>query len=203
MNGKKADLSSIIKEFEEGYKIGKDLSPAVTIIGSARLKKDNKYYKAAQKLSFKLANNGFNIVTGGGGGIMEAGNKGAYKANKTKSVGFTIFLPKEQQTNKYVTTEYAFDHFYSRKYMLFNFSDAIVVFPGGFGTLDEFFEVLMLLQTQKLGFIKIYMYGKDFWNPMIQSIKDSLLENEVINRYDLDRFILTDSIDKIVKGICK
>lgn len=201
MNGKKADLASLIQEFEEGYDIGKDLSPSVTIIGSARLKEKNKYYKAANKLSYLLANEGFNIITGGGGGIMEAGNRGAFEANKTKSVGFSICLPKEQETNPYVTTEYKFDHFYSRKYMLFNFCDAIVVFPGGFGTLDEFFEVLMLLQTKKLDFIKIYMYGKDFWNPMIKSIKKSFLKNEVISRYDLDRFILTDSITKIVKGI--
>lgn len=203
MNGKKADLSSLIKEFEDGYELGKELSSSVTIIGSARLKERNKYYKAAYKLSHKLSNEGFNIITGGGGGIMEAGNRGCYDAKKTKSVGFTICLPKEQKTNPYVTTECKFDHFYSRKYMLFNFCDSIVVFPGGFGTLDEFFEVLMLLQTKKLEYIKIYMYGKDFWKPMIKSIKKSLLKNEVINRYDLDRFILTNSIDKIVKGIVK
>ncbi len=201
MNGKKADLKHIIKEFEEGYQIGKNLSSCVTFIGSARLKKDNKYYKAAKDLSFKLAKKGFDIVTGGGGGIMEAANKGAFKAGGVESVGFTIHLPMEQKSNKYITKEYKFDHFYSRKYMLFNFCDAIVVFPGGFGTLDEFFEVLMLLQTNKLDYIKIYMYGKDFWDPMIWSIEKSLLKNEVISQYDLDRFILTDSIDEIVKGI--
>lgn len=203
MNGKKADLTSIIKEFEDGYDIGKDLSPSVTFIGSARLKEKNKYYKAAHKLSYKLAKKGFNLVTGGGGGIMEAGNRGAYEYGKTKSIGFTICLPKEQKTNPYVNIECKFDHFYSRKYMLFNFCDAIVVFPGGFGTLDEFFEVLMLLQTKKLDSMPIYMYGKKFWKPMIKSIEQSLLKNEVINSYDLDRFILTNSIEKIVKGITK
>jgi len=200
-NKKKVKIENVIIEFEKGYEVAKNLTPAVTILGSARFKPKNKYYKKARELGFKLGNSGYNVITGGGGGIMEAANRGAFECGKTKSVGFKIILPHEKHLNPYTHLHFDFKYFYSRKYMLFNFADAIVVFPGGFGTLDELLEILMLLQTEKLNFIKIFLYCTKFWTPIFESFRLSLLSNDVIQEDDLDRFRLTDSIDYIVAHV--
>lgn len=202
-NKKRVKIENVIHEFEKGYEVAKDLTPAVTILGSARFKPHNKYYKKARELGFKLGEAGYNVITGGGGGIMEAGNRGAYECGKTKSVGFKILLANEKHLNPYTHIHFDFDYFYSRKYMLFNFADAIVVFPGGFGTLDELLEILMLLQTEKLNFVKIFLYCTTFWNPIFEAFTLSLLSNDVIHADDLKRFRLTDSIDYIVSHIDK
>jgi uncharacterized protein (TIGR00730 family) len=197
IHSKRANLDSLIAEFEQGYKIASELYPAVTFLGSARLDDKSPYYKSAFELSDKLAKKGFNIITGGGNGIMEAANKAAYMHHNIKSVGFNIKLPNEQKLNPYTNVTFQFSHFYSRKYMLFNFSQAMIVFPGGFGTLDELFEVLTLIQTKKISKIKLFLYGQDFWRCMLEHLKVSLLENGLINENDLDIFILTDEIDFI------
>lgn len=202
-NDKKVKIDKVILEFEQGYEIARSVSPAVTVLGSARFKSKNKYYKKARELGFKLSDIGYNVVTGGGGGIMEAANRGAFECGKTKSVGFKIILPHEKHLNPYTTLHFDFKYFYSRKYMLFNFADAIVVFPGGFGTLDELLEILMLLQTEKLNFIRIFLFGVKFWTPIFESFRLSLLSNDVIHKTDLERFRLTDSNDYIIKHIKK
>lgn len=200
-NKKKVKIENVILEFEKGYEVAKNLTPAVTVLGSARFKSKNKYYKKARELGFKLSENGYNIITGGGGGIMEAANRGAFESGKSKSIGFKIILPNEKDLNSYTNLHFNFKYFYSRKYMLFNFADAIVVFPGGFGTLDELLEILMLLQTEKLYYIQIFLFGVDFWTPIFESFRLSLLSNDVIHEYDLDRFTLTDDIDFITTHI--
>jgi len=200
-NDKKVKIDKVIIEFEKGYEIAKNISPAVTVLGSARFRSKNKYYKKARELGFKLGNIGYNVVTGGGGGIMEAANRGAYECGKTKSVGFKIILPHEKILNQYTNLHFNFKYFYSRKYMLFNFADAIVVYPGGFGTLDELLEILMLLQTEKLNYIKIFLFGVKFWTPIFESFRLSLLSNDVIHESDLERFKLTDSVDYIIAHI--
>ena len=202
-NKKKVKIANVIIEFEKGYEVAKNLTPAVTVLGSARFKSKNKYYKKARELGFKLGNAGYNVITGGGGGIMEAANRGAYECGRTKSVGFKILLPHEKHLNPYTHLHFDFNYFYSRKYMLFNFADAIVVFPGGFGTLDELLEILMLLQTEKLNFIKIFLYCTNFWTPIFESFRLSLLANDVIHESDLERFRLTDSIDYIITHVKK
>lgn len=203
MNDKRVKINNVILEFEQGYKIAKTISPAVTVLGSARFKSKNKHYKKARELGFKLGNAGYNVVTGGGGGIMEAANRGAFECGKTKSIGFKIVLKNEKHINPYLNLSFDFEYFYSRKYMLFNFADAIVVCPGGFGTLDELLEILMLLQTEKLNFIKIFLLDTNFWTPIFESFKLSLLANDVIHEADLERFRLTDSVDYIISHINK
>ena len=200
-NDKKVKIDKVILEFEKGYEIARNVSPAVTILGSARFKSKNKYYKKARELGFMLGDAGYNVITGGGGGIMEAANRGAFECGKTKSIGFKIILPHEKHLNPYTNLHFDFKYFYSRKYMLFNFADAIVVFPGGFGTLDELLEILMLLQTEKLNFIRIFLYGENFWTPIFESFRLSLLANDVIHSSDLERFRLTDSLDYIVAHV--
>jgi uncharacterized protein (TIGR00730 family) len=202
-NKKQVKIDKVIEEFENGYDIAKDLTPAVTVFGSARFTPDNKYYKDALELGYMLGLEGYNVITGGGGGIMEAANRGAFECNKTKAVGFKITLPFEKHLNPYTHIAMDFKHFYTRKYMLINFSEAIVVFPGGFGTLDELFEVLTLLQTAKLHHFKIFLYDEKFWQPMTDFFFKSLLPNKVISREDLARFRITDSLDYIVNSIKK
>ena len=203
MNDKRVKINNVILEFEQGYKIAKTISPAVTVLGSARFKSKNKHYKKARELGFRLGEAGYNVVTGGGGGIMEAANRGAFECGKTKSIGFKIVLKNEKHINPYLNLSFDFEYFYSRKYMLFNFADAIVVCPGGFGTLDELLEILMLLQTEKLNFIKIFLLDTKFWTPIFESFKLSLLANDVIHEADLERFRLTDSVDYIISHVNK
>lgn len=200
-NNKAVKLDVVSKEFQKGYNIAKTLIPAVTMFGSARFSDNNLYYKKAQQLGYKLGNAGYSVITGGGGGIMEAGNRGAYECGKTKAVGFKITLPFEKHLNPYTHIAMDFKNFYTRKYMLINFSEAVIAFPGGFGTMDELFEVLTLLQTGKLKFFKIFLYGVEFWSPLIRFMKISLIPTGVISVEDMDRFRLTDDLDYIVKSI--
>ena len=162
MNNKKVNLKKIKTEFKKGYEVASCAMPSITFLGSARLDKKDKNVKASTKLAKKLVKYGYSVITGGGEGIMRGANKGAYKIDKNRSYGFNISLPHEQHINKYVYKSFTFTHFYSRKYMLFNFSEAVIVLAGGYGTLDELFELLVLIQTKKLDRIKIYLYGKSF-----------------------------------------
>ncbi len=193
----------IIKDFNDSKKILKNLKNNVTIFGSARVAEDNKYALLAKKLARKLAKKEINIITGGGSGIMGAANKGAFEAKKAESIGLNILLPKEQHPNPYTTKSLTFNYFFSRKYMLVKYSKAIVIFPGGFGTLDELFEVITLMQTKKLNGIKVFLVGSDYWKYLIKFFKKSLYENKMIDKKDLDIFTLTDDIKLVEKQITK
>lgn len=194
---------NIIKDFNDAKEILKDLKNNVTIFGSARIKDDDKYALSAKKLAKRLAKKEINIITGGGGGIMSAANKGAFEAKTAQSIGLNILLPKEQHPNPYTTQSLTFNYFFSRKYMLLKYSKAIVIFPGGFGTLDELFEIIILLQTRKLNNIKIFLVGSDYWKPLIKFFKKSLCKNKMIDKEDLDIFTLSDDIKFVEKRIHK
>lgn len=194
---------NIIKDFNDAKEILKDLKNNVTIFGSARTKDDDKYALLAKKLAKRLAKKEINIITGGGGGIMSAANKGAFEAKKAQSIGLNILLPKEQHPNPYTTQSLTFNYFFSRKYMLVKYSKAIVIFPGGFGTLDELFELITLIQTKKLNNIKIFLIGSDYWKPLLKFFKKSLCENKMIDKEDLDIFTLSDEIKFVEKSILK
>ena len=188
-------------DFQNGKELLKDLENNVTIFGSARTLEDDKYALLAQKLAFNLAKNNINVITGGGYGIMRAANKGAFEAKTAESIGLSISLPFESSTNEFTTKNIMFNYFFSRKYMLVKYSKACVVFPGGFGTLDELFEVLTLTQTGKMNGFKIYLFGTDYWKYLVKFIKKSLYKQNMIDKKDLDIFTVTDSIKTIEKEI--
>lgn len=172
----------------------------VTFFGSARLKSDNIYCKKAYKLAKKLAFNGFSIVTGGGDGIMQAANKGAYDAGKN-SIGINIQLPFEQNSNPYINKGTKLTNLSLRKLALIEHSKAFVVFPGGFGTLDELFEILCLVQTKLREDNKIYLIGIDFWSKLNDFIKTTLVDNMTISPNDINLYIIEDDIDIVFNYI--
>lgn len=193
----------IMAEFVSGFELLRRYRLAASVFGSARVLPDNHWYQESQKLGRLLAQDGFAIITGGGGGIMGAANKGAYEAGGD-SVGLNIKLPHEQKLNGYVTDSETFHYFFPRKVMLSFASEVYVYFPGGFGTLDEFFEILTLVQTKKIAQIPIILVGRAFWEPLTVWFRKSLLEQEgAISPQDLDLFYLVDSADEAHALICK
>lgn len=196
-------LFSIMSEFVGGFNLLRNLGPAATFWGSARLQPGNRYYDEAEELASRLAEKGLAIVTGGGGGIMEASNVGAFKVGGT-SVGLNIKLPEEQRLNPYTTMSQTFDHFFARKVILAYASEVYVYFPGGLGTLDEFFEIATLVQTKKVTAVPILLYGKDFWQPLVKWMETDLLKkHQTISKEDLDMFHVVDSVDEAEKLILK
>jgi uncharacterized protein (TIGR00730 family) len=186
----------IMAEFVQGFELLREHGLAVTFWGSARTEPNDPYYKAAESLAAKLAKKGFAVISGGGPGIMEASNVGAFKVGGT-SIGLNIELPFEQKLNPYTTASLNFDFFFSRKVMLTFASEAYIYFPGGFGTLDEFFEIVTLVQTKKIERIPIICYGKEYWDPLISWFKNSLLKKyRTISPEDLDLFVVVDSVDE-------
>src|SRR5262245_20824744 len=163
----------IMAEFVEGFEVMAPVGRAVSIFGSARTRPDDPYYKAAEETARLLAKAGFAVITGGGPGIMEAANKGAFEAGGT-SVGLNITLPQEQEGNRYQTISLDFHYFYARKVMFSKYATAFICFPGGYGTLDETFEILTLIQTLKVEAFPIVLYGSDYWNGLAQWISKSL-----------------------------
>jgi len=193
----------IMSEFVQGFELLRDTGLAATFWGSARLQPTDRYYKDAEELSAKLAKKGFAIVSGGGPGIMEASNVGAFKVGG-KSIGLNIHLPFEQKLNPYTTLSQSFDFFFSRKVMLTFASEVYVYFPGGFGTMDEFFEIVTLIQTKKINQIPIVLYGKEFWEPLLRFFeKDMCKKFGMVNPEDLTLFELVDSVDDAYKYIMK
>jgi uncharacterized protein (TIGR00730 family) len=193
----------IMSEFVTGFELLRKYGLAASIFGSARVQPGDKYYKEAEELAAKLAKKGFAIITGGGPGIMEAANVGSFKVGG-KSVGFNIELPFEQKLNPYTTESLDFDFFFSRKVMLAFASEVYIYFPGGFGTMDEFFELLTLIQTKKIERIPIVLYGKDFWEPLLAFFETHMLKKfQTINKEDLQLFHIVDSVDEAVKFIVK
>lgn len=193
----------IMSEFVQGFELLRSYGLAATFWGSARTTPDDEYYKEAEELASRMSKKGFTIISGGGPGIMEASNVGAFKVGG-KSVGLNIQLPFEQKLNPYTTESLNFDFFFSRKVMMTFSSEVYVYFPGGFGTLDEFFEIVTLIQTKKIEKIPIILYGKDFWQPLIRFFKNDMLKKfETISPKDLELFVLVDSVDEAMKYITK
>lgn len=193
----------IMSDFVKGFDEMKDLGPSVTFFGSSRFDEGNKYYKKARELSKKLADKGYNIISGGSCGIMEAANRGAYESGKAESIGLNIDLESEQSGNGYTTKNLKFDYFFARKVMLVKYSLAYVIFPGGFGTLDELFEALTLTQTKKITKISIFLVGSEFWEKLYDFIQTTLVENKTIDPVDIELITYTDDIDLIVKEVDK
>lgn len=187
----------IMAEFVEGFEVMSPLDKAVSIFGSARTRPGDKYYQECEETARLLAEAGFTIITGGGPGIMEAGNKGAYDAGG-RSVGLNIVLPHEQVSNKYQTISMDFHYFYARKVMFTKYAAAFVCFPGGFGTMDELFETLTLIQTHKVNPLPVILYGSKYWSGLIQWLK-SALAPEYIDAGDTDIFKLVDSPQEVLK----
>ena len=193
----------IMSEFVEGFEKLSNIGPCISIFGSARTKKSNPYYKDAVQLSKKLTKRGYGIITGGGPGIMEAANKGAKEGNGP-SVGLNIELPFEQTPNQYIDHEKSidFNYFFVRKVMFVKYAQAFVILPGGVGTLDELFETITLIQTEKIQKIPIILYGSDYWHGLLEWMKKTVLEKEkCINQSDLDNFLLLDDIDEVIETI--
>ena len=195
----------IISELVEGFEKLARIGPCVSIFGSARTQSNNKYYILAEDIAFKLTQNGYGIITGGGPGIMEAANKGA-KRGKGKSVGINIDLPFEQHANPYIDADklITFDHFFVRKVMFMKYAQGFIVLPGGFGTFDELFEAITLIQTRKIGKFPIILVGKKYWGGLMTWIKEEMMtEEQNILPENLEIFTLVDTSDEAVDYIVK
>jgi hypothetical protein len=193
-------LFKIMGEFVNGFEKMSSIGPCVSIFGSARTKSDHKYYKLAESMATKIVEAGYGVITGGGPGIMEAGNKGAHLGGGT-SVGLNIELPFEQHDNPYIDKGKSidFDYFFVRKVMFVKYSQGFVVMPGGFGTLDELFEAITLIQTHKIQKFPIILVGTEFWSGLMDWIKNTLLDKfENISPEDLDLIHLVDTEDETV-----
>ena len=204
-NGYDREVWSIFKimgELVDGYDTLFRIGPCVSIFGSARTTVDDPYYEKASECAKLLTKMGFGVITGAGPGIMEAANKGAQESGG-KSVGLVIELPHEQGINQYVQKEFAlnFYYFFVRKVMFIKYSQALIVFPGGFGTMDELFESLTLVQTQKVSTIPIILIGVDYWSGLVSWIEETMITHGTISEKDRELFFLTDSIEDGVARI--
>ncbi|MCH2214119.1 MAG: TIGR00730 family Rossman fold protein [Flavobacteriales bacterium] len=196
-------IFKIMSEFVDGFEKLSRIKPCVSIFGSARFADDHPSYIAAEEIAYQLSQNGYGVVTGGGPGIMEAGNKGANRGGGD-SVGLNIDLPFEQQGNPYIDKDklIEFDYFFVRKVMFVKYSQGFIVMPGGFGTLDELFEALTLIQTGKIGRFPIILYGEEYWSGLLDWIKNTLLNQyESISAKDLDLFRVVNSPEEAVGHI--
>jgi uncharacterized protein (TIGR00730 family) len=195
-------IFKVMSEFVEGFEKLAKIGPCVTIFGSARVKSSNPYYKMADEIAFQLVKHGYGVITGGGPGIMEAGNKGANRA-KGKSVGLNIYLPHEQKGNIYIDPDklITFDYFFVRKVMFVKYSQGFIVMPGGFGTLDELMEALTLIQTKKIGRFPIVLVGKKFWAGLVDWWKKVLVAEKMVDADDLYLFEVVDTPEDAVKVI--
>ena len=196
-------IFKVMSEFVEGFDRLAKIGPCVSIFGSARTLPEHPYYKTAEEIGARLVRHGYGVITGGGPGIMEAGNKGA-NSEGGKSVGLNIILPFEQEGNIYIDPDklISFDYFFVRKVMFVRYSQGFIVMPGGFGTLDECFEALTLIQTKKIGRFPIVLVGRAFWGGLVDWIKETLLEREKnISPEDLDLFHIVETPDEAVQVI--
>jgi uncharacterized protein (TIGR00730 family) len=197
-------IFKIISEFVEGFEKLNRIGPCVSIFGSARTKPGSLYYETAVLLAEKLTKEGYGIITGGGPGIMEAGNKGAQQAGG-KSVGLNIVLPFEQSANSYIDADKLinFNYFFVRKLMLMKYAQGFVVMPGGYGTMDEMFEALTLIQTKKIGSFPIILMGTKYWGGLWDWIKETMVGEGTVSEADLDLVKITDSVEEAVEHINK
>ncbi|MBE9504923.1 MAG: TIGR00730 family Rossman fold protein [Proteobacteria bacterium] len=190
----------IMSEFVEGFESLADMGSAVSIFGSSRTKKGEPYYEKARLLGERMAKSDITVITGGGPGIMEAANKGAYKAGG-KSIGINIELPFEQKPNKYTTHLISMKYFFIRKVMLVKYSQAFIIFPGGFGTMDECFEALTLIQTMRIKPFPIILVGKEYWEGLLSWIRERMLEEKLIRESDYELIQLCDDTDDISRVV--
>jgi len=190
----------IIGELVEGFDRLSGIEPAVTIYGSARLQPDNELYAQTEEIARRLGEMGFSIVTGGGPGVMEAANKGAFKAG-TASVGLNIELPEEQVSNAYTTKSITFSHFFARKVMLVKYATAFIIMPGGLGTLDELTEVLVLMQTAKIRPFPVILFGSSYWEGLLDWLQSSVLAKGFISEEDLDLLRVCDEPDTVIETV--
>ena len=196
-------IFKVMSEFVEGFDKMSKIGPCVSIFGSARTQENHEFYILAEEIAYQLTQKGYGVITGGGPGIMEAGNKGAQRGGG-KSVGLNIDLPFEQSANPFIDNDKLidFDYFFVRKVMFVKYAQGFVVMPGGVGTLDELFEALTLIQTQKIGRFPIVLVGKDFWSGLIEWIKKIMLDKEQnISAEDLDLFAVVDTAEDAVAHI--
>jgi uncharacterized protein (TIGR00730 family) len=197
------DAARIGEEFLQGFVAVERIDgPAVSVFGSARIREDHPVYAAARDVGRRLAEAGFAVVTGGGPGVMEAANRGAREGGGV-SVGFNIELPHEQRSNQYLDISITFDHFYTRKTMFVKAAEGFVIFPGGFGTLDELFESLTLIQTGKVLHFPVVAFDADYWRPLLDWIRERLLADGMISSEDLDLLTVTDSPSDAVATIVR
>lgn len=195
-------IFKIMSEFVEGFDIIRRYNLAVTFFGSSRTSPDDALSEQATELAGRLAKKGFAVITGGSSGIMRAANKGAFDAGGS-SVGLNINLSEAQGYNQYLTDRFVFDHFFVRKVMLTYASEAYVYFPGGFGTLDEFFEIVTLVQTKKIRRVPIILFGKKYWEPILSVIDTTLFQEfSYIDKGDMDLYVVADSVDEAYDHIC-
>ena len=198
-------IFKIMGEFVNGYEKLSQIGPCVSIFGSARTKPDNKYYKLTEDVAKQIVDHGYGIITGGGPGVMEAGNKGAHLAGGT-SVGLNIDLPFEQHDNPYIDNDknINFDYFFVRKVMFVKYSQGFVVMPGGFGTLDELFEAITLIQTNKIDKFPIILVGRDFWSGLIDWVRTTLLDSfQNISAGDIDIIQVVDTAEEVIEILDK
>ena len=196
-------IFKIMAEFVDGFEKMSKIGPCVSVFGSARTKPESPYYKLAEEIAFKLTREGYGVITGGGPGIMDAANRGA-KAGGGKSVGLNIVLPFEQSSNQFIDKDKIidFDYFFVRKTIFLRYSQGFIALPGGFGTLDELFEALTLVQTNKIAHFPIVLAGKKYWTGMLEWIKTTMMNEEHnISPEDLNLFKVVDSADEAVKVI--
>ena len=193
-------LFKILAELVDGFETLAEISPAVTIFGSARVKPGDEIYERTVTIARKLAENGFNVITGGGPGIMEAGNKGAREGG-ARSVGLNIMLPMEQEPNPYANVKLDFQYFFVRKVMFVKYGQAYIGMPGGLGTLDEIFEALTLIQTHRIKPFPVILVGKDYWSGLADWIRNTLLARNYVSPQDLDLVTLLDDPDEVVNTI--
>jgi len=192
----------IISEFVDGFDELTDVYPAVSIFGSARVPPGDPVYEKTERIAELLAQRGYAVITGGGGGVMEAANKGAASVGG-RSVGLNIELPMEQKPNTFANMKFSFRYFFVRKVMFIKYAQAYVIMPGGFGTLDEVSEALTLIQTRKIKPFPVIMVGSEFWAPLVDWFKNTLLEQKMISKEDLDIFRVMDDPEEVVREICR
>lgn len=195
----------IVSEFVEGFEVLSKVGKAVSIFGSARMSPDDKYYKLGEEIAYRLAKSGYAIITGSGPGLMEAANKGARRA-KGLSVGLNIEIPCDQKPNNYVDTLINFHYFFTRKVMFVKYAKAFVILPGGYGTLDELFESLNLIQTERIGKFPVALVGREYWKGMLDWLQDTVLARKNISPEDLKIFKVIDSpaeVERYIKDFYK
>ncbi len=188
----------IMGEFVEGFETLRPIWPSVSIFGSARLREKTRLYRQTQDIAQRLCEAGFSVITGGGGGAMEAANRGAAEGGG-RSIGLNIKLPFEQIANPYADVQIDFDFFFARKVMFVKYACGFVGIPGGFGTLDEIFEALTLIQTRKISSFPVVLFGRDFWSGLVTWLEDEPLRRRMISRSDLALFTVTDDMDEVVE----
>ncbi|MEO8845244.1 MAG: TIGR00730 family Rossman fold protein [Kofleriaceae bacterium] len=190
----------VLREMLRGFRVLHFVGPCVTVFGSARFTEDHPYYALARQLGGELANAGFTVMTGGGPGVMEAANRGAKEAGGS-SVGCNIVLPAEQQPNRYLDRFVECRYFFIRKFLLAKYSYAFIAAPGGYGTLDELTEILVLIQTRKMKAFPVVLLGRDYWNELLEFFRDTLVAQATISRDDLDHLLVTDDPAEAVRAI--